>query len=446
MKSADVSARSRGAPDGAALPREKPWAAPAAVLLPPPGNARVPAESRQAAAPCRAGDVPPHDVTAPANRLFALDVLRGVAVLLVLVWHWPGRSGSMGPFFVVSKVGWVGVDLFFVLSGFLISGLLYKEWDRCGRLNLRRFWLRRGFKIWPAYFAAFGAAMLLRSAVLWHEQGAAAVASYWHRYLPSVVLVQNYFPDVRQWRYTWSVAVEEHFYLGLPLLMLALAWLRRPRFDAPAPTDDAPSARTPFPRLPLVALFVCVAALAMRVAAAARGAAWDDVHFPTHLRADSLMFGVLLGYYHHYRRPAFERVCRHWPLLLLLVPAALVLPAAFYLKKYPVTYTVGFTLLYLGSGALVALAAVYPGFGHSRRVMRWLAATGRSSYTIYLAHGAMQMLPLYGRAMLAADAAGGLWARRLLFIALALVGGVVLAWLVERPALRLRDRLLPARG
>src|SRR5688572_1965232 len=172
MESPEVSTHSRGAPDGTTRPREEPWAPPAPSVRPVPAPSPAP---REAAGACPAGAVAPHDVTAPANRLFALDVLRGVAVLLVLVWHWPGRSGSMGPFYLVSKVGWVGVDLFFVLSGFLISGLLYKEWDRCGRLNLRRFWLRRGFKIWPAYFAAFGGAMLLRSALLWHEQGAAAV-------------------------------------------------------------------------------------------------------------------------------------------------------------------------------------------------------------------------------------------------------------------------------
>jgi peptidoglycan/LPS O-acetylase OafA/YrhL len=278
----------------------------------------------------------------------------------------------MGPFYVIGKVGWVGVDLFFVLSGFLISGLLFKEWDRCGTLNLRRFWLRRGFKIWPAYFAAFGAAMLLRSAQLWHQQGAGAALDHWRRYWPNVLLVQNYFPESRHWYYTWSVAVEEHFYLALPLVLLALAAVaRRGRRGA---------GTSPFPHLPLAGLFVLVACLAMRLAVVARGAEWTDLHFATHLRADSLFFGVLLGYAHQYHRDRFVRACRQY------------------------------------------------------------------SYTIYLAHGAMQMTPGYGHALLWADDVGGLWARRVVFVAGALAGGVLLGWVVERPALRLRDRLIPARG
>ena len=107
----------------------------------------------------------------PSGRMLALDVLRGLAVLLVIVWHWPGKGAGLGPLGAVSHVGWTGVDLFFVLSGYLISGLLFKEWDRTGSIVLRRFWLRRGFKIWPAYFAAFGGAMALRAAAQLNNPG-----------------------------------------------------------------------------------------------------------------------------------------------------------------------------------------------------------------------------------------------------------------------------------
>src|SRR5258708_7081226 len=95
-----------------------------------------------------------------SRRLFSLDVLRGIAILLVLVNHMPMRpeAGSFVEKVVgaLSQVGWVGVDLFFVLSGFLISRLLFQELKRTGSLEVRRFWLRRGFKTWPSYFVAFG--------------------------------------------------------------------------------------------------------------------------------------------------------------------------------------------------------------------------------------------------------------------------------------------------
>ena len=94
-------------------------------------------------------------------RLKSLDILRGVAILLVFVNHLEPRispaiaqlHGLAGfVFWHVKGFGWTGVDFFFVISGFLISGLLFDELDKTGRINWGRFWLRRGFKIWPSYF------------------------------------------------------------------------------------------------------------------------------------------------------------------------------------------------------------------------------------------------------------------------------------------------------
>src|SRR5260370_31028003 len=75
----------------------------------------------------------------------SLDVLRGVAILLVMGRHFPYYR----PW---GKVGWIGVDLFFVLSGFLISGLLYQEYKTLGKIRFGRFVFRRGFKIWPPFY------------------------------------------------------------------------------------------------------------------------------------------------------------------------------------------------------------------------------------------------------------------------------------------------------
>ena len=392
----------------------------------------------------RPADLPARSVADPSHRLFALDVLRGAAVILVIVRHWPGFPVGLGPFRYVSEVGWTGVDLFFVLSGFLISGLLFKEWDRTGSIDLRRFWLRRGFKIWPAYFAAFGVAMTLRCVPILRDRGIGGVVAEWKNFLPSVLFVQNYFPQDRRWPYTWSVAVEEHFYLVLPILLLALGRVRA-RDQGPNAQATRLAADPPFPFLPAVVLLVCTVALLLRVLAVRASAGWRDVYYPTHLRADALAFGVMIGYWHRYFPVRFGHVCRMWPLLLAAVLLSLLVPALYPLTTSGVTITVGFTLLYLAYGGLVALAARYPGFGRSVAPMRWAAAIGRYSYTIYLAHGAMEILPRYGRSIALAGRLGGVWAQRALFVGLAAIGGVALAWLVERPALRLRERWLPAR-
>ena len=90
------------------------------------------------------------------SRNQSLDVLRGIAILLVL-----GRHFNYFPLW--RQAGWIGVDLFFVLSGFLISGLLFQEYKNTGKLDVRRFILRRGLKIWVV------AEFALRSMEEWRE-------------------------------------------------------------------------------------------------------------------------------------------------------------------------------------------------------------------------------------------------------------------------------------
>src|SRR5689334_9337029 len=80
------------------------------------------------------------------KRLASIDFLRGIAVILVLFrHHWVGIDA-------LQHIGWVGVDLFFVLSGFLVSGLLFAEEKKYGKVERFRFLVRRGFKIYPLFY------------------------------------------------------------------------------------------------------------------------------------------------------------------------------------------------------------------------------------------------------------------------------------------------------
>ena len=142
--------------------------------------------------------------------------LRAVAVLLVALGH----AGV--PFL---QGGFVGVDVFFVLSGFLISSLLFKEYARHGGLDLKRFWARRAFKIWPSYFAAYGlmTACVLAGFLRAHDTAKAREALT--NVIPNVLFIQNYVPEPARWLHSWSIAVEEHFYFFWPLVV----WLLRGR-------------------------------------------------------------------------------------------------------------------------------------------------------------------------------------------------------------------------
>src|SRR5689334_22577354 len=139
-----------------------------------------------------------------ARRLVVLDGLRGIAILLVLGRH---AGPGLRPLW---EFGWMGVDLFFVLSGFLVSGLLFHEYRRYGRIRPLWFLGRRGFKIYPAFYF-----LLL---VTWFWIGRGFPLRF---FLYEALFVQNYFGYI--WDQTWSLAVEEHFYLGLTLMMWALA-------------------------------------------------------------------------------------------------------------------------------------------------------------------------------------------------------------------------------
>src|SRR5437763_1414572 len=142
------------------------------------------------------------------SRNQSLDVLRGIAILLVL-----GGHGAYPYISFWTAIGGSGVELFFVLSGFLISGLLFSEYQRTGRIAITRFWIRRAFKIYPGFYVllAVTAAVL---AIANHPQIMLGRAVFFN-----IVFLQNYVTGVGIVPQSWSLAIEEHFYFGLPLLL-----------------------------------------------------------------------------------------------------------------------------------------------------------------------------------------------------------------------------------
>jgi peptidoglycan/LPS O-acetylase OafA/YrhL len=357
-----------------------------------------------------------------------LDILRAVAILLVL-----GRHGN-GPV-LWQNMGWVGVDLFFVLSGFLISGLLFVEYKKTGGINWKRFFIRRGFKIYPAFYA-----MILLTplwAILTHRQ------IRWRLLLPEVLFYQSYQPN-RVWAHTWSLAVEEHFYILLPALLLIMLYFQKKKDSG-----------NPFRMIPVVCGVVGAACLIARSylahTTAHIGEWWLGIAFPTHLRIDSLFFGVLLGYFYHFepeklRRFGYER----WPRLLLLA-CSLVLISVCFVFGLDSQFMLGFglTALYLGFGGILTLVVCKSGEpAAGNKPSRWavfgnfFAFIGMYSYSIYLWH------PMVSQHL--RDLELRLWpniSAAVAFCSYLLVSlfvGIVLSRLIEYPALHLRDRFFPS--
>src|SRR3954466_2997627 len=147
-----------------------------------------------------------------------LDLLRALAIIVVVIYHaalfgfkLPGR---------VDRFGWIGVDLFFVLSGYLIGRQLLAPLARDRRINLGRFFARRALRIMPAYFAILAVYFLLPP---WREYPEMSQPLW--KFLLSVQNIALHGGTA--FSHAWSLAVEDQFYLVLPLLLLVL--YRRPR-------------------------------------------------------------------------------------------------------------------------------------------------------------------------------------------------------------------------
>jgi peptidoglycan/LPS O-acetylase OafA/YrhL len=352
------------------------------------------------------------------ERSSALDALRGVAILLVL-----GSHQNAHPLW--SRGGWMGVDLFFVLSGFLVAGLFFVEFKGTGRVDALRFLARRGFKIYPSFYLLIAVTVALRRSL--------GVGVDTRQVLAEVVFFQNYFPGL--WGHTWSLAVEEHFYVLLAVFML---WQSRRR-----------SASTfPFVALPGQIALLGGCCLAFRTATTWLLPFTLRTHcFQTHLRLDALAFGVLLSYWFHFREQPFEKFVRRWRWRILL--ASLVAASTpFWIGQDSVWMTTaGLSLIYVAFGGLLSVILLAPYRGQWWRpaelAIATLAFVGRSSYAIYLWHLVVASLGIRLWELGVGPVLGA--ASRLEVYVL---GSVVLGWsvtrCVEQPFLSLRDRVVPS--
>lgn len=347
-----------------------------------------------------------------------LDILRGLAILLVLGRHLklcPAEQNELlhqlSRFWI--KIGWVGVDLFFVLSGFLVSGLIFKEHLRGPRVRLGRFLLRRGFRIYPSFlFTVTFTALTL----LWTNGRVP-----WPKLLADLTFTQNIFGGL--WIQNWSLAVEEHFYLLLALF----CWLMQ--------RDSAG-----FDNIPKLFAFFGLGCLALRLYTNLSFTYLMHSHFcATYLRLDSLMFGVFLSWLCHYHNLTVWLAQGNRRLYLTGIGVLLLLPVGFSeADEFPML-TWGFTTTYVGFG-LVMVCHIH--FSSRLWPFQTLALVGTWSYPIYLWHMVVQEW--------AVPAGLGWFSLSVNWYAYAVayVGGSVLAGYLatralDEPFMKLRERWVP---
>jgi len=347
----------------------------------------------------------------PAPGTFpSLDAFRTAAIVLVIGNHLAVGASELAPStawsFTLFRYGWTGVDLFFVLSGFLIGRQLQRELQRTGSVSVPRFLLRRGLRIWPLYFTwvAFLALALGKWRGLW----------------PDLVFLSNYV----QGRVSggWSLSTEEQFYLAVPLLLLGVERVFGPRGQAWVP-------------LGLLVLMPVVRAVTLHWMGEA---GFDRIYGPIHTHCDGLLVGLFLAWVSVKRPAALSPEQAHpwrWPVLAIL--------GGFVLREIdrPLFSFSGLGLVY---GGIVTL-----GLRAGPRVRHLTAWRGfhvlsRLSFGMYLNHFEVlpRILPGTTRALVPVLGSGPLLAAVAFLVAVlssALVASVTFV-LIEDPFLALRDR------
>lgn len=362
------------------------------------------------------------------QRMPGLDLLRAIAIVWVMLFHSYIVGGLGERFELLQGYGWMGVDLFFVLSGYLIGRQVLAPLARGERFSFATFYRRRAFRVLPAYLVVL--ALYLGWPALREAPG---LSPAWQFLSFTLNLLIDY-AHAPAFSHAWSLCVEEHFYLLFPLLAVGLAKRRSAR----------------------AVLAVCVGTVVLGLAW--RAHVWlhgmaplqdadprgfglhfvEGIYYPTWARLDGLLAGVLLALAETWRPQAWARWRARSILLALAGLATTGLALVLFRDRLGLwPSVVGYPLLSGGLALLVGACAL-AGPGHWRVPgAGWLA---RISYSLYLSHklalhavATWLVVPraLHGLAAFACYAAG------------VLLLGAALHYAVERPFLRWRDR--PAR-
>ncbi|KTF41626.1 acyltransferase family protein [Xanthomonas translucens] len=356
-----------------------------------------------------------------------LDVLRALAIGWVMLFHSFVVGGLGQDWAWLSRYGWMGVDLFFVLSGLLIGSQVLAPLKRGEPLRFGDFYLRRALRILPAFV------VVLALYLAWPGfREAPGIAPWWMFASFSLNLGIDY-ANQQAFSHAWSLCVEEHFYLVFPLL--AALSLRRPSA----------------PRFVALCGAVVLAGIALRTATWLHDSAlerigdglqrnWfiEDIYYPTWNRLDGLLAGVVLAVLKVFRPQRWQWLQAHANALLLAGLAVCALALWLFRERTGLLgNAIGWPLLSLGLALLVIAGAstrswigrrALPGAG-------WLAAI---SYSLYLTHKAV--FHLTQRWLGAALGGRGLLAFAV-YAAMALLAAALLHYAVERPFLQLRERL-----
>jgi peptidoglycan/LPS O-acetylase OafA/YrhL len=365
------------------------------------------------------------------GKLHGLDHLRALAIILVFFFHYGRLFPHPEWTNAISKFGWTGVDLFFVLSGYLIASQLFVKIARGEGVLLKEFFIKRFFRIIPAY-AVVVAVYFCFPYVRERE----ALAPLW-KYL---TFTQNLGLDISSqgtFSHAWSLCIEEQFYLFLPLILFALVRFKR--------------VNKGFWVLFILFLFgFAIRLYSYQTLVAVHGDGdsfwlywYKWIYYPTYCRLDGLLAGVSIAAVLQFYPALKDRTSKYGN--GLLATSLLILTGAYFVCLDESSFgasVFGFPLVSIGYGVMV-LGAISPSSFLFRFKSSVSATIAALSYAVYLIH---KMVIHVTQEQFASDViaedGNGMF---LICIVTSLLGAFLLNQLVEKPFLKLREKLLPTK-
>jgi len=365
--------------------------------------------------------------TTTQDKLYGLDHLRALAIIFVFLYHYRipifGHPEWLTDF---AKFGWTGVDLFFVLSGFLISSQLFSQIKQGRKISFKEFFLKRFFRILPAFWAVVGIYFCFPG---FHEREELSPA--WK----FLTFTQNFGLDIKYFgtfSHAWSLCVEEHFYLFLPIILILL--LRTKLFQKAYWI--------------LIVLFIAGFFI--------RNFDWNNLYFPnidseyswmywykyvyypTYNRLDGLLIGVSIAALYQFLPNTWNKLSRFGNLWIAL--SLIILTAAYFLCYEEHSYSAsvfGFPLVAIGYGTLV-IGAISPTsflFKWNSKITAFIATL---SYAIYLTHKGVIHITQKVFANLDVEINSNIML--LICTISCILGALLLNLIIEKPFMRLRKK------
>lgn len=356
------------------------------------------------------------------DRYHGLDTLRAAAIILVFMFHYYGASHNPVLGFMLARIGWVGVDLFFVLSGYLIGNQIFSTFIREDQFSLKTFYFRRCLRTLPNYFFILGLYFIIP---IFREQP--LITPLWK----FLTFTQNFDLNFRgAFSHAWSLCIEEQFYFILPLFVLLLT--HKNKFW-------------------IGWLFICVILFAGIIL---RSSLWftyiqhvgenkvpiymAKIYYPSFCRLDGLVLGVSIALLRNFHKKTWNTLTQkgNWFMLIGLIGC--------YFTCYPLPNLFGFAPTSFGylfrsvSFATLTVAALSSKTLLYRIKIPGALTLSTWSYAIYLTH--KQIIHITQSMLSDSAIVKSNILILLLVILFSLIGGWLLYICVETPFLKLRDK------